>query len=44
MPEPQGSEECRSTWWERRPGWQRGLLIVVIAALIVAVAYLITQA
>ncbi len=29
------------TWWERRPGWERALIIVVVAAVIVAILYFV---
>ena len=34
----------RLSWWERRPGWERVLIIVVIAAVIIAAIYFLTQA
>lgn len=31
----------RLTWWERRPGWERALIIVLVAAIIFAAIYFI---
>jgi predicted amidophosphoribosyltransferase len=40
---PVRHEHDRLTWWERRPGWERALVIVIVAAVIVAVVYFIFQ-
>ena len=31
----------RLTWWERRPGWERALILVLVAAVIAAAFYFI---
>jgi predicted amidophosphoribosyltransferase len=40
---PAGHDHDRpESWWERRPGWERALIIVIIAAVIVAVVYFVS--
>jgi len=31
----------RLTWWERRPGWERALILVLVAAIVFAAIYFI---
>jgi predicted amidophosphoribosyltransferase len=34
----------RLNWWERRPGWERALILVLTAAVIIAAIYFIFYA
>ncbi|MCL5735831.1 MAG: zinc-ribbon domain-containing protein [Actinobacteria bacterium] len=33
----------RLSWWERRPGWEKALILVLIAAVIIAIIYFVFQ-
>jgi hypothetical protein len=40
-PSPHEHDRDRLTWWERRPGWERALIMVLVAAVIIAAVYFI---